>query len=153
MKKFLTILMATILATFCLAMVGCNKDKTLKESDIIGTYTCVDSHYAENSKLKPKENSLVNFEIKSDKTFVVTSVNGDNDIIGNWEINGSKLILFSTDSIDETNPVLSYKDENDNYYQMSFEYSDGYLTYSKSVKITKDNVTVTCTLNSTYIKL
>lgn len=132
MKKFLTILIATILATLCLAMVGCNDENnkensgtessilegTLTESDVIGTYTFVSQTYTskgETTEITDPEvawGSII-IEIKENKTCIMTNNDGD-EVDCTWKISENKLIFtIHSEKID-------------------CSYDNGYLTYSVS---------------------
>lgn len=116
MKKTLTILMATILAILCFAMVGC-KDEGLKESTVVGTYEIVSMSMAddENSVEYDKEaleqiGYSMTIVLNKDKT-LTADMDGET-ATGTWKINGKRVAITIEGETQE------------------FSYSKGYLSYS-----------------------
>lgn len=118
MKKTLTILMATILAILCFAMVGC-KDEGLKESTVVGTYELVSMSMSngENSVEYDKEALVeegfsMTIVLNKDKT-VTADMDGETTT-GTWKINGKRVAITIEGETQD------------------FSYSKGYLSYSET---------------------
>lgn len=121
MKKFLTVFTAMILALLCFALVACNDDKGLKESNVIGTYelVSVSMNYGEESaeydkEALEKENVSMTIKLNKDKTATLYIQEDDYSLTqnGTWKINGKRVAITIAE------------DEQD------FTYSKGTLSWS-----------------------
>ena len=124
MKKFLTIVIAVLLAVSCMALVACNKDGDGDTDPNLGVYHLVSITQGDNvmTNLAELGIAVYDIELKADGvvTFNMESVNGETeDYTGTWSLDGTALSML----IDEQTVLGTLSDG-------SLSFTMGYSTYS-----------------------
>ena len=121
MKKFLTIVIAVLLAVSCMALVACNKDGDGDgENSILGVYTLTSMVYdGEEQELPEGASSTV--ELKADGVVVLSETyGGETDSeTGSWTQDGDNITITMG--------------EGENAYSVTLVYSNNTLTYSEGL--------------------